>query len=150
MRIYVIIDYSWARSIVGNARTEIKERIRRETRYDGGGGGGGEKKRNPRASTYTCISGKTCIASRAQSTDWLHGEMGIFHVRGCIIEISALGRIKSGRPDQWLTRIVGAVRKIPYLHTKIRACPLARWAGVLHFFSPHFFSPLSDQSARAW
>lgn len=53
----MIIDYSWARPIVGNARTEIKERIRRETRYDGGGRGR-EKKRNPRASTYTCISGK--------------------------------------------------------------------------------------------
>lgn len=58
--------------------------------------------------------------------DRLHGEMRIFHVRGCIIEISALGRIKSGRRDQWLTRIVGAVRKIPYLHTKLRACPFAR------------------------
>lgn len=57
----MIIDYSWARPIVGNARTEIKERIRRETRYDGvgaEGGGRGGKKRNPRASTYTCISGK--------------------------------------------------------------------------------------------
>lgn len=77
--------------------------------------------------------------------------MRIFHVRGCIIEISALGRIKSGRRDQWLTRIVGAVRKIPYLHTKIRARPLARWASVLHSFfsSLHSFSPLSDQSARA-
>lgn len=83
-----------------------------------------EKKSNPRASTYTCISGK--LAPSPIQPTRLHGEMGIFHVRGCIIGISAPGRIKSGRRDQWLTRIVGAVRKIPYLHTKIRARSLAR------------------------
>lgn len=47
--IYVIIDYSRARSIVGNARTEIKERIRRETRYDG------EKKKEILARARTLV-----------------------------------------------------------------------------------------------
>lgn len=71
--------------------------------------------------------------------------MRIFHVRGCIIEISALGRIKSGRRDQWLTRIVGAVRKIPYLHTKIHARPFAEPV-FSFFFLSILFLPFSERS----
>lgn len=74
-----------------------------------------------RASTYTCISGKLARRQPCQSAfDRLHGGDGNISRGGRIIGISAPGRVKSGRRDQWLTRIVGAVRKIPYLHTKIR------------------------------
>lgn len=125
---------------VGNAGTEIKERIRRETRKKIRIKKKREKKSNPRASTYTCISGK--LAPRESNPTDSTERWGIFHVRGCIIGISAPGRIKSGRRDQWLTRIVGAVRKIPYLHTKIRPRSLAPSMFPTFFPSP-FPSPFS-------
>lgn len=125
MRIYVC-DY---RLLLGafNSRVTRERKLKNESavRRDMMGREGGEKK-EILARARTLVFPENLHCQPSPIPDRLHGEMRIFHVRGCIIEISALGRIKSGRRDQWLTRIVGAVRKIPYLHTKIRARPLAR------------------------
>lgn len=115
--------FSGTHRITGNARTEIKERIRRATCATGKRERE-KKKRNLRASTYTCISGKLAPSNPTDYTARKKRERRervLTCVCGCIIGISAPGRMKSGRRDQWLTRIVGAVRKIPYLHTKIRS-----------------------------
>lgn len=138
----------------GNAPTEIKERIRREKRRDEK-----EKKREKKryARARTLVFPESSRRQPRQSAfDRLHGDGNISR-GGCIIGISAPGRVKSGRRDQWLTRIVGAVRKIPYLHSKIRArASLSRAFSFSLSSTPRsssfclFFSLVLAQSAGAY
>lgn len=142
-------DYS-IHSITSNAQTEIKERICRETQR-AGERKKKKKKKSSRACTLVFLENSHRSLSPIRLAPWRRDG----NICRYIIGISAPGRIKSGRRDQWLTRIVGALRKIPYLHTKIRARArllarsLARLLSRCSPFFPLSFSPFSVQSAGA-